>query len=153
MVWYDVGPPFVGKTASTLLARYSTSLAVFTGILHHFFFFGRALVMSDWLVGWEGLACKLCSNSSQRCSLLGWGQNSVQASEVLRRQSCLSMSLWTFTFCTGGRSCRNRKGSSTKCSHKVASMKLPKMSWYAEATVLSLELRGRAQLLKISSTP
>lgn len=38
MVWYDVGPPFVGKTASTLLARYSTSLAVFMGILHHFFF-------------------------------------------------------------------------------------------------------------------
>lgn len=37
MVWYDVGPPFVGKTASTLLARYSTSLAVFMGILHHFF--------------------------------------------------------------------------------------------------------------------
>ena len=35
--------------------------------------------------------------------------------------------------CTGVHSCRNRKGPSTNCLHKVGSMKLSKISWYAEA--------------------
>ena len=35
--------------------------------------------------------------------------------------------------CTGVQSCWNRKGPSPNCSHKVGSMELSKMSWYAEA--------------------
>ena len=35
--------------------------------------------------------------------------------------------------CTGAQSCWNRKGPSSNCSHKVGSMELSNMSWYAEA--------------------
>ena len=35
--------------------------------------------------------------------------------------------------CTGAQSCWNRKGPSPNCSHKVGSMELSNISWYAEA--------------------
>ena len=37
-----------------------------------------------------------------------------------------------FALCTGAQSCWNRKGPSANCFHKVGSMKLSKISWYAE---------------------
>ena len=46
-------------------------------------------------VGWEGLALSLCSNSSQRCVLSGWGQDSVQASQLHPHQTLSFISLWT----------------------------------------------------------
>ena len=35
--------------------------------------------------------------------------------------------------CSGAQSCWKRKGPAPNCSHKVGSMELSKMSWYAEA--------------------
>jgi len=56
--------------------------------------------------------------------------------------------------CADAQSCWNRKGSFPNCSHKVGSMKLSKLSWYANALrVLSLELRGQAQPLKNNPAP
>ena len=62
--------------------------------------------------------------------LSGWGQDSVQASPVLPHQTGSSMSVWTL-LCA--QSCWNRKGPSPNCFHKAGSMKLSKVSCYAEA--------------------
>ena len=91
-----------------------------------------AFVRSGTDVGREGLARSLRSNSSQRCSIglrsgLCAGQSSSSTPNLLIH---VFMDL---ALCTGAQSCWNRKRPSPNCSHKVGSMKLSKMSWYAEA--------------------
>jgi len=44
---------------------------------------------------------------------------------------CMDLAL-----CTGAQSCWNKKGPSPNCFHKVGSMKLSKISWYAEAFIV-----------------
>ncbi|MEQ2289421.1 hypothetical protein AMECASPLE_032821 [Ameca splendens] len=41
--------------------------------------------------------------------------------------------LMDLALCTGAQSCLKMKGFSLNCSHKVGSMELSKISWYAEA--------------------
>ena len=53
--------------------------------------------------------------------LSGWGQDSIHTKLC---PPCLY---------GPAQSCWNRKGSSPKCSHKVGSMELSNISWYAEA--------------------
>ena len=64
--------------------------------------------------------------------LSGWGQDSVQASQVHPHQT-LSSCLYGPALCTGAQSCWNRKGPSPNCSYKVGSMELSNISWCAEA--------------------
>ena len=71
------------------------------------------------------------SNSSQMCSIrlrsgLCAGQSSSSTSNSLLH---VFMDL---ALCTGAQSCWNRKGPSPNCSHKVGSMELSNISWYAE---------------------
>ena len=91
-----------------------------------------AFVRSQTDVGREGLALSLHSKSSQRCSIgsrsgLCAGQSSSSTPNYLIH---VFMDL---ALCTGAQSCWNRKGQSPNCSHKVGSMELPKISWFAEA--------------------
>ena len=55
------------------------------------------------------------------------GQSSLSTPNSLS-YVCMGLAL-----CTGAQSCWNRKGPSPKCSHKVGSMELSNISWYAEA--------------------
>ncbi|XP_058258308.1 uncharacterized protein LOC131361290 isoform X2 [Hemibagrus wyckioides] len=131
LVQYDVGPPFAAITASTLLGRLSTRFrSVFMGIFDHSS--RSAFVRSHTDVGREGLALSLRSNSSQRCSIglrsgLCAGQSSSSTPDSVIH---VFMDL---ALCTGAQSCWKRKGPAPNCSHKVGSMELSKMSWYAEA--------------------
>jgi len=103
-------------SASTLLEFRS----VFMGIFDHSSW--SAFVRSGIDVGWEGLAHSLLSNSSQSRSIRSRSGLCVQASQVPPHQtssSCL------YGPCFG-------IGTSPNCFHKVGSMKLSKMSWYAE---------------------
>jgi len=60
--------PFAALTSSTLLGRPSTRFrSVFMGTFDHSS--TSAFVRSGTDVGWKGLACSLCSNSSQRYSI------------------------------------------------------------------------------------
>ncbi|KAG7317169.1 hypothetical protein KOW79_019467 [Hemibagrus wyckioides] len=78
------------------------------------------------------MACSLCSNSSQRCSIgLRSGLCAGQSSSST--PNSLIHDFMDLALCTGVQSCWNRKGSSPNSSHKVWSRKLSKMSWYAEA--------------------
>ena len=91
-----------------------------------------AFVRSHTDVGREGLALSLRSNSSQRFSIglrsgLCAGQSSSSTPHSLIHV------FMDFALCTGAQSCWNRKGPSPNCSHKVGSMELSKISWYAEA--------------------
>jgi len=99
------------------------------GIFDHSF--RSAFVRSDTDVGWEGLAHSLRSNSSQRCSIElrsgPWGQSSSSTPNWLIHVFI------DLALCTGVQSCWNRKRPSPNCFHKVRSMKLSKISWYAEA--------------------
>ncbi|KAK3549116.1 hypothetical protein QTP70_032576 [Hemibagrus guttatus] len=89
-------------------------------------------VRSGTDVGREGLARSLRSNSSQRCSMgLRSGLCAGQSSSST--PNSLIHVFMDLALVTGVQSCWNRKGSSPNCNHKVGSMKLSKMSWYAEA--------------------
>ncbi|XP_051528965.1 uncharacterized protein LOC127426291 [Myxocyprinus asiaticus] len=91
-----------------------------------------AFVRSDTDVGREGLARSLRSNSSQRCSIgLRSGLCAGQSSSST--PNSLIHVFMDLALCTGAQSCWNRKGPSPNCSHKVGSMELSKISWYAEA--------------------
>ena len=83
-------------------------------------------------MGREGLARNLRSSSSQRCSVglrsgLCGGQSSSSTPNSSNRVFIV------LALCTGAQSCWNRKGPSPNCCHKVRSIALFKMSWYAEA--------------------
>ena len=83
-------------------------------------------------VGREGLALRLRSNSSQRCSIeLRSGLCASQSSSST--PNSLIHVFMDLALCTGAQSCWNRKGPSPNCSHKVGSMELSNISWYAEA--------------------
>ena len=87
-----------------------------------------AFVRSDTYVGREGLTV---SYSSKRCSIglrsgLSCGQSSSTPNSLVHVFMDLAL-------CTGASSCWNRKRSSPNCSHKIGSMKLSKISGYAEA--------------------
>ena len=83
-------------------------------------------------VGREGLALSLRSNLFQTCSIgLRSGLCAGQSSSSTPNSSIhVFMDL---ALCTGAHSCWNRKGRSPNCSHKVGSMELSNISWYAEA--------------------
>ena len=59
--------------------------------------------------------------------LLGLGEDSVQGSHVHPHQILSSMSLWALHVML------EQEGTSPNCSHKVGSMALSNISWYAEA--------------------
>ena len=89
-------------------------------------------VRSDNDIRWEGPARSLCFNSSQRCSIgLRSGLCAGQSSSST--PNSLIHVLMDLALCTGAQSCWNRKGPSPNCFHEVGSMKLSKISWYAEA--------------------
>ena len=71
-------------------------------------------------VGQKDLALSLRSNSFQRCSV------------GLRSGLCTGQSSQDLALCTGAQSCWNRKRPSLNCSHKVGSVELSNISWYAE---------------------
>ena len=73
-------------------------------------------------------ACLAVSDSSQQC----WGQDSVQVSQVLPHQTRSFKSLWTL-LCALVLSRVGTGRGHPHCFHKVGSMKLSKISWYAEA--------------------
>ena len=100
------------------------------GIFYHFF--RSTFVRSHTDVGQEGLALSLHSNSSQRCSVrLRSGLCAGQSSSST--PNSLIHVFMDLALCTGAQSCWNRKGPSPNCSHKVGSMELSNISWYAEA--------------------
>ena len=56
--------------------------------------------------------------------------------------------------CTGAQSCWNRKGPSPNCSHKVGSMELSNISWYAGAFRVSFTgTKGPSPAPKKQPTP
>ena len=94
--------------------------------------FCRAFMRSGTDVGREGLARNLRSSSSQRCSMgLRSGLCAGQSSSSTPNSS--NYVFIVLALCTGAQSCWNRKGPSPNCCHKVGSIALSKMSWYAEA--------------------
>ena len=86
----------------------------------------RALMLGDsaWLV--------VCVPIHPKGVWWGWGQGSVQASQVLTHRSRQNISIRT-SLCTGALSCWNRKGPSPNCCHKVGSTEWSRMSLYAVA--------------------
>jgi len=91
-----------------------------------------AFVRSGTDVGREGLTRSLRSNSSQRC-YIGLRSGLCAGQSSSSTPNSLIHVFMDLALCTGAQSCWNRKGPSPNCSHKVGSMKLSKMSWYAEA--------------------
>ena len=86
-VRYWVGPPFAAITASTLLVRLSTRFRSVSS--------RNAFVRSGTDVGrkaWLAVPALI----HPKGVLPGWGQDSLQASQVLPPQTHSSMSLWTF---------------------------------------------------------
>jgi len=80
----------------------------------------------------EEKACYAVSNSPQRCSVgLKSGLCASQSSSST--PNLLIHVFMDLAVCTGAQSCWNRKGPSPNCFHEVGSMKLSKISWYAEA--------------------
>ena len=109
---------------------FQQGLGVFMGIFDHSS--RSAFVRSHTDVGREGLALSLRSNSSQRCSIgLRSGLCAGQSSSST--PNSLIHVFMDLALCTGAQSCWNRKGPSPNCSHKVGSMELSNISWYAEA--------------------
>ena len=107
-----------------------------------------ALVRSGTDVGRECLARSLRYNSPKGV-LSGWGQDSVQAIQVIPHQTRSSMSLWTLlcalVCCHVGTGRGHPQTVSTKlgawhCSKSFGMLK--------HSEFLSLELRGQDQLLK-----
>ena len=81
---------------------------------------------------YKGLVCLQGTerNSGYKSSMFCLIHESVVA--LLLPNSLISVFM-DLALYTGGQSCWNRKGPSPNCSHKVGSMKLSKMSWYADA--------------------
>ena len=69
----------------------------------------------------------------------GWAQISTRCKRLCAGQSSsstpnsLTHVLMDLALCTGAQPCWNRKQPSPNCSHKVGSMELSIISWYAEA--------------------
>ena len=118
-----------------------------------------AFVRSDTDVGREGLARSLRWNSSQRCSI-GLRSGLCAGQSGSSTPNSLIHVFMDHALFTGAQSCWNRKGPSANCFHKVGSMKLSKISWYAEAFRVSftgtkgpstssdrIKLRGSSHLL------
>ena len=151
-VYYDVSPPFAAITASTLLEKLSTRFrSVFMGIFDHSS--RSTFVRSDIDVGqkaWLSVSAQI----HPKGVLSGWGQDSVQASQVLPHQTGSSMSLWTLLCALVRSHVGTGRGRPQTVSTKLGAWNGPKsLGMLKHSEFLSLELRGQAQLLKNNPTP
>ena len=92
----------------------------------------NVFVRSHTDVGREGLAFSLHSNSSQRCSSRlssGLCAGQVHPHQLIHVFVDLGLS-------TGAQSCWNRKWPGPNCSHKIGSVELSNISWYAESFIV-----------------
>ena len=140
-VWYDVGPPFEAITALTLLGKLSQkSLVVclweILTILSEAHLWGQTLMLDE--KAWLAVSALI----HPKGVLSGWGQVSVQASQVLPHQTRSSISLWTL-LCAPVRShVGTGRGHGCSCSVlETHSMKVSThCSWVNLKATLSLEV-------------
>ncbi|XP_073699838.1 Fc receptor-like protein 5 [Garra rufa] len=101
------------------------------------------LAVSPYLLVTVLLIFKYCRMKGVEVSGLCAGQSSSSTPDSVIH---VFMDL---ALCAGAQSCWKRKGPAPNRSHKVGSMELSKMSWFAEAYPFT----GQAQLLKNNPTP
>ena len=86
--------------------------------------------------------------------LLGWGQDSVQASQVHPHQTLSSTSLWTLLCALVHSHAGTGRGHPQTVPTKLGACNCPtSLGILKHSDFLSLDLRGKAQLLKNNPTP
>ena len=140
-VYYDVGPLFAAVIASTLLGRLSTRFR------RVWPFFQKCICeVTHWC--WLLVSALI----HPKGVLLGWGQDSVQASKVHPHQTLSSMSLWTLLCALLHSHVGTGRGHPQNVPTKLGAWNCPiSLGMLKHSEFLSLELRLSTSGAKPSS--